>query len=390
VRSFNTAGPCIPEWHYTLPPEPRLPEARRLIASSQYFVVHAPRQTGKTTTLAALAHQLTAEGTHVAVKSVRLGDFTEPDLRALYAQHTEETGQAFKEEALVRAWEYSQGQPWLVNAIAREVIEEIGVEPPEPITVEHIDQAKERLIRARATHLDSLAARLAEPRVRRVLQPLISGGLPEVDEAFDDDVAYLRDLGLISPGWPVAMANPIYREVIVRVLGSRVEGVITADPRGFVLSDGRLDFRRLLEEFACFWRQHGEMLTSTSFYHEAAHQIVIMAFLHRIVNGGGYVEREIGVGRGRIDLLVRWPYTDGDGKRGWQREAMELKAWSSERPDPLPEGLRQLDDYLTRLDLDRGTLVVFDQRRETKPIAERTELTVTRTPTGRQVTLLRA
>jgi hypothetical protein len=510
-----------------LPPEPRLPEAIPLIRACGYFVVHAPRQTGKTTTLAALAEQLTAKGTHVAVhfsceageamgddyvaaqqvvlyairreaerlglpaellppdpwpdaasgallhaaltawaercprplvlifdeidalrgeslrsvlrqlrdgfrtrphsfpasvvlcglrdvrdykaasggdstrlgtaspfnikvESVRLGDFTEADVRALYAQHTAETGQEFTEPALVRAWEYSKGQPWLVNAIAREVIQKIGVVPPEPITADHIDEAKERLIRARATHLDSLTARLVEPRVRRVLQPLIAGTLPEVDDAYDDDVAYLRDLGLLGPNRPVAIANPIYREVIMRVLGSRVEDVILSDPRSFVLADGRLDFRRLLEEFAAFWRQHGEMLTSTSFYHEAAHQIVIMAYLHRIVNGGGYIEREIGVGRGRIDLLVRWPYADGDGKRAWQREAMELKAWGPERPDPLPDGLRQLDEYLARLDLDKGTLVVFDQRRETTPIAERTDFHVERTPSGRKVTLLRA
>ncbi|MBX6749170.1 MAG: ATP-binding protein, partial [Micromonosporaceae bacterium] len=67
MKSFNTAGPCDPERHYMLPPEPRLPEARGLIERGLYFVVHAPRQTGKTTTLRALARRLTAEGRFAAL-----------------------------------------------------------------------------------------------------------------------------------------------------------------------------------------------------------------------------------------------------------------------------------------------------------------------------------
>jgi hypothetical protein len=125
--------------------------------------------------------------------------------------------------------------------------------------VEHLEQAKERLILARATHLDSLAAKLA-------------------------------------------------------------------DPRAFVLPDGRLDFHLLLREFVDFWRAHGEILTSAQHYHEVAPQLVLMGFLQRVVNGGGYVEREYGIGRGRIDLHIRWPWTTPDGKRQWQREAIELKA----------------------------------------------------------------
>ena len=51
---FNTAGPCIPGRHYMLPALDRLPEVRRLVEDEDYFVVHAPRQTGKTTARNAL------------------------------------------------------------------------------------------------------------------------------------------------------------------------------------------------------------------------------------------------------------------------------------------------------------------------------------------------
>ena len=103
------------------------------------------------------------------------GTSPRPTCGTLYAQHTAETGQEFTADALARAWELTAGQPWLVNALAREVIEKIEVPVTEPITADHIDTAKERLILARATHLDSLLARLDEPRVRRVLEPMMAG-----------------------------------------------------------------------------------------------------------------------------------------------------------------------------------------------------------------------
>ena len=61
-KHFNTAGPCNPDWHYMVPPLPRLPEAHGLAEGGAYFVIHAPRQTGKTTFLRAFAEQLTGEG----------------------------------------------------------------------------------------------------------------------------------------------------------------------------------------------------------------------------------------------------------------------------------------------------------------------------------------
>jgi hypothetical protein len=162
------------------------------------------------------------------------------------------------------------------------------------------------------------------------------------------------------------IANPIYREVIVRVLAANVEFKVTADPRGFILDDGRLDFDLLLREFAAFWREHADVLTSGIVYHEVAPQLVLMGYLQRLVNGGGYVDREYGTGRGRIDLLIRWPHHTPADKQTLQRQALELKVWRDKESDPLTEGLTQLDGYLDRLSLDTGVLVIFD-RRDPKP-----------------------
>jgi hypothetical protein len=327
---------------------------------------------------------------NIKVASLRIGDFTPEELAALYGQHTDEAGQDFTPDALERAWEYSQGQPWLTNALAREVIEEMGVKPSRPITGDHMDEAKERLILQRATHLDALSEKLHEPRVARIIAPVLSGDMPEIDGVYNDDLAYTRDLGLLSVQNPIQVANPIYHEVIVRVLSDGIEALVTAEPRSFVSADGRLDFVRLLREFAAFWKENGEVLVRQDTYHEAAAQLAIMAFCQRLVNGGGTITCEYGVGRRRIDLLIRWPYTDPGGKLVEQREAIELKVWRPHQRDPLDRGLEQLDDYLDRLDLDQGTLVVFDRRPEAADITERTAFFDAETPSGRPVTLLRA
>jgi hypothetical protein len=183
------------------------------------------------------------------------------------------------------------------------------------------------------------------------------------------------------------VANPIYREVIARVLAAGAESKVEAEPRSFVLPGGQLDLDKLLREFAAFWRQHGEVLAAGVPYHEVAPQLVFMAFLQRVVNGGGFVEREYGVGRGRIDLLVRWPTLE-QGQRRWRLHALELNLWRENQADPLPEGLSQLDSYLERLGLGEGVLVLFDRRAQARSTAPGT-FEQALTPSERKVTVLR-
>jgi len=522
-KYFNTTGPCEAKQHYMVPPLPRVPEAPEIAARGGYFVLHAPRQSGKTTFLRAFARSLSAGGDYAAVylsceaaeakgdddvaaqesivrelvreasvqlpedlrpaplperldsaalltdvlsawcercprrvvllldeidavrgqslvsvlrqlragfpkrpdhapwsvmlcglrdvrdykaasggdperlgtaspfnvklKSLTLSTFTDEEVRALLLQHTAETGQAFEAPALLRLTELAGGQPWLVNAIANEVIGEMKVAGP--ITRAHVETAKERLILARATHLDSLASKLAEPRVRRVIGPLLAGELPEPDTVFDDDVSYVVDLGLVKSR-PLRVANEIYREVIARVLSSPVQETVTADPRRFVRTDGRFDLDVLLREFAAFWVEQGESMVEGVTYAESGAQLVLMAYLQRVVNGGGVVGREYGIGRRRIDLLIEWPFTDAEGKQQLQREAIELKVWRDGRVDPLPEGLKQLDEYLERTGLHDGVLVLFDRRKTAAPLEERVREERAVTPTGRPVRVLRA
>ena len=116
-------------------------------------------------------------------------------------------------------------------------------------------------------------------------------------------------------------------------------------------------------------------------YHEAAPHLVLMAYLQRVINGGGRIEREYAAGSGRLDLLV----IVGD-----QRMAMEVKVWRTGRKDPVTEGLVQMQRYLQRLNLDAGYLVIFDQRVEALSWEERMNVAEAMTSDGKAVMVVRA
>ncbi|MEV4085718.1 ATP-binding protein [Nonomuraea fuscirosea] len=353
AKYFNTTGPCDPKRHYMLSLTPQLTRARELIESDRSFVLHAPRQTGKTTALYELKSELKAEGdtatlmfscecarvmrddvdwtesfmleslreaadvsgwpkellppdslpqaapgsrfgaalsewcrrsprrlvlildevdslsgaTMVNVfrqlrdghnarhegrpfpasvvlcgvrdvpdywvtsggnpdwsdpagpfafitESLRLGDFTIDQIAELYNQHTQATGQEFTMDAVDRVFELTQGQPGLVNALADQIT--YAMRKNGTITTAHVDEAKERLIRKRPVYLDAVMARLHEPRVERVIRAILEGTPPGTDASLDDDISYIRNLGVIRGTRTPMIANPMYREFLLR------------------------------------------------------------------------------------------------------------------------------------------------------------------------------
>jgi hypothetical protein len=512
MRFFNTAGPVNSEKHYCLPPLQRfnLPDVLLLIEQEKYFVLHAPRQTGKTTCLLALMDYLNREGKYrslycnlevgqsarenvreamqamlneigsmardflhddfigsiaqevldkagphgvlnetltrwashsekpivllideidslvgdtlisvlrqvraghakrpshfpqcvilcgirdvrdyrihsaaektiitggsafnIKAESLRLGDFSRAEMEALYVQHTEETGQAFSREALDLAWTYTQGQPWLVNALGYETCFKIreGRDRTRTIGREMMEQAKENLILRRETHLDQLADKLKEERVRRVVEPILAGQ-KEPEKIPADDLDYVRDLGLVRMNGQIRIANAIYQEVIPRELIYTTQVTISQEPVWYIDPDGRLNMEKLMHAFQEFFREHSEHWIERFDYKEAGPQLLLQAFLQRIVNAGGSIEREYGLGRMRTDLLVIWSLaqrwetekTTGRIHRENQRIVIELKILHKSLEKTLSEGLKQTFEYMDRCGTDEGHLVIFDRR----------------------------
>ena len=494
-KTFNVAGPCFPADHYMLPALDRMPEIRRLVEQEMYFVVHAPRQTGKTTAVQALVDEINAKGEKVALyctletlqnatdvdwamKQIRglllrcatavpeppekpdargawcvredppdlytvamvsdtltqlcrrfgkplvvffdeadclfgrvliaflrqlrdgyvnraripfpvsialvgmldvrdykaqirpdgeslgqispfnvitedlmLRNFTEAEVAALYAQHTEATGQVFEPAALDKVWEFTRGQPWLVNALARECVVKIhGGDYSAPITADDIVAAKETIIRRRDTHVDSLMERLREPRVRRVVEPVILGK----DEFFssdDPDCRLVLDLGLLREDEHHALVpgNAMYGEILLRYLSDAEQKRfynLFREPF-WAKPDGTLDMPALMRAFQSFWRENSGADRDLYGFKEATPHLVLAAFLQRVVNGGGRITREMAIGRRRLDIGIEY---------GKGRYAVELKMKRQFGPD----SLAQLAGYLADLGLDEGWLAVFD------------------------------
>jgi hypothetical protein len=216
--------------------------------------------------------------------------------------------------------------------------------------------------------------------VKAILEPMLAGTM--LGEISDDDRRFVLDLGLLraSPLGGVEVANPIYREIIVRTLASGPSYSLPKIPTSWLTPDGQLDEDALLRTFLEFWRQHGEPLLATAPYHEIAPHLVLMAFLHRVVNGGS-IEREYAIGSGRMDLCLRYAS---------KTVAIEIKVWRPGATDPLAQGLVQLDAYLAGLGLDHGWLVIFDRRPDAPPLTERLGASETTTASGRRVVLIRA
>ena len=294
---------------------------------------------------------------NVKAKSLRLGNFSEAETYALLDQHTAATGQVFSPEARARIQRLTLGQPWLVNALAYELTVEMedNHDPAVILTEDMVLQARENLIMRRETHLDQLADKLREPRIHRVIAPILAGAAQSTD-LMDDDIAYAHDLGLIVVDPQIEIANPIYREVIPRVLTWPIQTTLSQQTHWYISPEtGLLDMAGLLTAFQQFFREHSEHWVDRYQYKEAGFQLLLQAFLQRVVNGGGRVEREYGLGRGRTDLLVILPHA-----AGVQRIVLELKVQKGSREKTITNALPQITGYMDRCGTNEGHLIIFD------------------------------
>ncbi|HLP44859.1 MAG TPA: ATP-binding protein [Candidatus Kapabacteria bacterium] len=484
-KFFNTAGLCSPDKHYMVNPLNRLNEIEQLIEQELYFTIHAPRQSGKTTYLYALARKLNAEKNYIALvvsfeeagyrsitvkeandklinsvyqfsllqlpeqlrpetpvgkhyeglkdylqnwstsmvkpivllidevdallddvlisvlrqlrsgyqnrpkhfpssvilvglrdvrdykakiredelsmgtaspfnikaESFFLENFTKQEVYGLLEQHTTETGQAFPQEVKEEIFYLSNGQPWLVNALANQIVAKIlGHDYSREITLDMAIEAKKQLILRRDTHLDSLIDKLKEERVKTLVQAIINGD-NIVFDSLNENITYIRDLGIVSQKSPLRFANPIYAEIIPRVMASAFEESLPMEIETpfFVDKNNQLDMKKIILAFQEFYRENAESWLDRFEFKESAHHLLMMAFLQRIVNSGGEITREMAVGNGRVDLLINFH---------GQRIAVELKIKRGEQT--IEKAKKQLSNYLDRLGLTGGYLVIFD------------------------------
>ena len=294
---------------------------------------------------------------NIVAKTYTLKNFTKEEIALLFQQHTELTGQIFEYEAIDLVYEQTQGQPWLVNAIANEVIVEILLSNyNQPVTALLVDEAIQTIILRRDAHIDSLLERLKEDRVRRVIEPMLNG--EDFFDRLSDDYQYVVDLGLIkSIAGKIQPSNPIYGEVIARTLSYDAQEKLTLKkPEATIpryLKEGKMDMDYLLQDFQQFWRENSDIWVDRFQYKEAAPHLILQAFLQRVINGGGYIIREMGAGTGRTDLCL---------VHEEKKYPIELKILRGEKS--IREGIEQIINYMDTFGCTEGWLAIFDRRPE--------------------------
>ena len=230
----------------------------------------------------------------------------------------------------------------------------------ETVTLEHIKEAREQMILARETHLDALAYRLENPEIRKIMETLMAGG---TDPYLAESEAFRQclDLGLVvlERGTP-SVANPMYCEVLARQLTYSPQLAIPEPEWQWEKPDGSLDMDALLKEFQKFWRKNSEIWEEKSSYTEAFPHLLLMAFLQRVLNSGGRIDRKYAAGRGRMDLAVEY------NKKICIIEIKLVHAYNSPA-EVLEEGLGQIAKYRDRIAKTAPAyLVIFDRRPEAK------------------------
>ncbi len=299
--------------------------------------------------------------------SVTLSNFSEADIIKLFSKRTSETGQQISCEALDYVYDQSRGQPWIVNSLfKRATMRVLTDDSCETVTIDHVTKARTQMIEARETHLDALGERLKDPRIRGVIQPIITGEVNLALSRTSPDVQLAMDLGLVrwDSNTGFTIANPVYEEILTRYLNAPYhDNLPPPSTWHWQKADGSLDMDSLLKEFQSFWQQNSEVWEQGSGYTEAFPHLLLMAFLQRIINGGGRIEREYAAGSGRMDLAIEY--------RGeWNIIEVKIiragRTFNALKEEGIRQTLRYRDSFSPPLSSRNGKkpgcyLVIFDR-----------------------------
>jgi hypothetical protein len=301
---------------------------------------------------------------NIKADSATLSGFSKDDIAKLFAQRTEETGQQITPEALDYVYEQSQGHPWIVNSFfMRATMRILDEDSTETVTLEHLKLARQQMLEARETHLDALSIRLRDPRVKNVIQSIITGESNPTLGRMNPDVELSIDLGLVCWDKEIGfkIANPLYEELLTRYLNSGYHDSLPPPSSWkWQKPGGSLDMDSLLKEFQRFWRRHADIWEQKADYTEAFPHLLLMAFLQRITNGEGRIEREYAAGRGRLDLAIEY-------KGQWFIIEIKLLHPYDTIQYVKEEGLEQIRSYRDKFGpATPSYLVIFDRRPEAK------------------------
>ena len=154
---------------------------------------------------------------------VNLPMFSLTNVKDLYEQYTQESNQPFSNEAVLRIYEQTSGQPWLVNRLGTILTVKIKPDTTDMILPEDVDEAINQLVRENNAHFDNLYEKL-------LLYKETFFHMYHHDTDYDpNDIAqsWLQQYGLIKElNGKAIIANHVYKrrfETISKSLSSRID-----------------------------------------------------------------------------------------------------------------------------------------------------------------------
>lgn len=302
----------------------------------------------------------------------RLPNFTLEQVQELFAQYTDEVGQAFAPKVPAAIHKQTAGQPFLVNRCAQILTEELDIPKTETLTMPHFAKAHRRLLGDGNTNIDHLRTNVR--RDRRFETILLQIASYDSGVRFNPDDDLMNELvtyGVIAEG-PDGMCeivNPIYQHRILQIFKptfNGLENIYFPEETGehfidYLTPTGQLEMEGLLNNFQAFIERAGfRILQVPDTPQEYVGQHLLYAYLDHFVHVvGANMFLEVQTGRGRIDLLIIHNH---------RKYIVETKMWEGDKY--YQAGKKQLAAYLKSESAVEGYYVVFDHRQNPEPRKE--------------------
>ncbi len=296
--------------------------------------------------------------------SLHIENFTVDEVKELYGQYAQESGQEFLPEAIAFIYEKTLGQPFLANRMAIIIIDELGLDHSTAITMERAQRAYESLVMEDNNNFKTIK-RHAQDYRDELLK--IIAGVEIMYNPHSEKQTEMRNFGLITrDSDKITIANPVYQSVLNKFFSPSRDEMRSiwqnadADSLEFdnFYSGNVVRMDVLIENFKKFMDRIGlNLFKVTENPQEIVGQYLLTSFINLAISnigGSTFVEVLTGIGRMDIIAIVRN-----------RKYIIETKLWAGE--SSFNAGLLQLADYMRKESVSEGYYVIFDPNLNSNP-----------------------
>ena len=251
---------------------------------------------------------------------------------------------------------YTSGYPFLVSKLCKMLDEDIlPTKDVREWTESDLEWAIRRLTLENNTNFESLVKNLENnSALYELVNKMLVEGIVEDYSIHDPLISMGLMFGIFKNGKGIKIHNKVYEEIIYHYMSSKTRmktGVSMTEfntSDSFKLVNNTLNMELVLQKFQAFMQE--QYSKQDRDFLERHGRLVFLAFIRPILSGHGYDFKEVEISEERrLDVTITYYQ---------HKYVAELKIWRG--PVAHEKGLNQLNDYLDRLKLTEGYLVIFD------------------------------